>query len=78
MVSDKDGSGFICLILTSSPGICAESDFRDDWIEPNTGIEFVWLEGGYFDMGNASGEENQRPVHKVYLNGLTSATCFII
>jgi len=32
-------------------------------------IEMVWAEGGSFMMGSKEGEEDEKPVHKVILNG---------
>ena len=36
-------------------------EHRDQW----TGMEFVPLKGGYFQMGSNSGDSNERPVHTV-------------
>jgi formylglycine-generating enzyme required for sulfatase activity/class 3 adenylate cyclase len=37
------------------------------WVEPITGMEFVWVEGGCFQMGDTFGEgdEDEKPVHEV-------------
>jgi len=37
------------------------------WVEPTTGIEFVWVEGGCFQMGDAfgDGDNDEKPVHEV-------------
>ena len=37
------------------------------WVEPITGMEFVWVEGGCFQMGDSfgEGEDDERPVHEV-------------
>jgi formylglycine-generating enzyme required for sulfatase activity len=32
-------------------------------------MEFVWLPAGDFDMGSNSGEENEKPVHRVHIDG---------
>jgi formylglycine-generating enzyme required for sulfatase activity len=41
------------------------------WKEPVTGIEFVWVPGGGFDMGSnsADGLAFEKPVHRVYVEG---------
>jgi len=41
----------------------------DVWIEPKTGMAFIWVPGGYFMMGSNSGEASEQPIHKVYLDG---------
>ncbi len=45
----------------------------DDWIEPVTGIEFVWVPGGTYQMGcgawDQQGYQNESPVHRVSLFG---------
>jgi formylglycine-generating enzyme required for sulfatase activity/class 3 adenylate cyclase len=37
------------------------------WIDPITKMEFVWVEGGCFQMGDkiGDGDKNERPVHEV-------------
>ena len=39
------------------------------WKEPKSGMEFVWIPSGCFDMGSNSGETFEQPVHKVCLKG---------
>ncbi len=43
------------------------------WTDPMTGMEFVWIPGGSFDMGSPDGEEgreeNEGPVHRVEVDG---------
>lgn len=39
------------------------------WTDPITGIEFVWIPGGCFNMGSDNGDLNEQPVHKVCLEG---------
>jgi len=38
------------------------------WKEPKTGMEFVWVPAGCFDMG-VNAAEMEKPVHKVCVNG---------
>lgn len=40
-----------------------------NWTEPITGMKFIWVPGGCFMMGSASGELDEKPVHKVCVNG---------
>lgn len=47
----------------------AENQAGDMWIEPVTGMEFVWVPEGCFMMGSNSGESIEMPVHKVCLDG---------
>ena len=35
---------------------------------PGEQIEFMRIPAGYFDMGSESGDANERPIHKVYLD----------
>jgi len=39
------------------------------WKEPVTGMKFVWVPGGEFMMGSNDGSSNEKPVHKVHLDG---------
>ncbi len=45
----------------------------DIWLEPVTGMEFVWVPSGEFEMGCGSwdgeGNRDEYPVHKVYIDG---------
>jgi len=46
----------------------------DNWREPLTGMEFVWVSGGGFQMGSGpwddQGLSDEKPVHEVWLDGL--------
>ena len=35
------------------------------WTDPFTGMEFVWVPGGCFKMGNDAGSADEKPVHEV-------------
>ena len=37
------------------------------WVEPTTGMEFVWVEGGCFQMGDVfgDGDNDEKPLHEV-------------
>jgi formylglycine-generating enzyme required for sulfatase activity len=41
----------------------------DVWTDPATGMEFVFVPGGCFQMGSNSGYSDEKPVHEVCLNG---------
>ncbi|MCK5542686.1 MAG: formylglycine-generating enzyme family protein [Desulfobacterales bacterium] len=45
------------------------------YTEPVTGMEFVWVEGGCYQMGSNSGSsyQNEKPVHKVCVDGFWMA-----
>jgi formylglycine-generating enzyme required for sulfatase activity len=38
------------------------------WVEPKSGMEFVWVPSGCFQMGGAV-EKEEQPIHKVCLKG---------
>lgn len=42
--------------------------------DPVTGMSFVWVEGGCFEMGSARGEDDEKPVHKVCVDGFWMGT----
>jgi len=44
-------------------------------IEPNTGMEFVFIKGGCFEMGDSvgDGDANERPVHTVCVSDYSIA-----
>jgi len=39
------------------------------WREPTTGMEFVWVPGGCYEMGSTSGDSDEIPVHEVCVDG---------
>jgi formylglycine-generating enzyme required for sulfatase activity len=39
------------------------------WTEATTGMQFVWVPSGCFDMGSEKGRDNEKPVHRVCLKG---------
>lgn len=47
----------------------SQTSFGGEWRDPVTGMEFVWVPGGCYDMGCGSWTsecyDNERPVHKV-------------
>lgn len=63
------GTGFSIQGLSGGKG--TEQPAGETWVEPVTGMEFVWVPGGTFKMGDLfmEGEENELPVHDVRLSG---------
>ncbi|MGE4297132.1 MAG: formylglycine-generating enzyme family protein [Desulfovibrionaceae bacterium] len=47
----------------------------DTWTEPITGMEFVWVPGGCFQMGSENGAEDEKPVHEVCVDGFWMGKC---
>ncbi len=45
----------------------------DTWTEPVTGMEFVWVEGGCYQMGTEGGDHNEDPAHEVCVDGFWMA-----
>ncbi len=41
----------------------------DTWTEPKTGMVFVWIPKGCFQMGSDIGRDHEKPVHEVCLDG---------
>ncbi|MFW5734155.1 MAG: formylglycine-generating enzyme family protein [Oceanidesulfovibrio sp.] len=63
----------ICIALCVCPDICRGADAANGqpgatWTEPATGMEFILVPGGCFDMGRAPGVEEMllREVHRSY------------
>lgn len=63
------GTGFS--IQGLSGGKAPERLAGETWVGSATGMEFVWVPGGTFKMGDLfmEGEENELPVHDVRLSG---------
>ena len=40
----------------------------DTWTDPTTGMEFVWVPKGCFQMGSNDGDSDEKPVHRVCLS----------
>ena len=87
-MSDRQGLGrvflLLCLIVPHIFFLCSDcpagnaTDPKNPapgqtWTEPSTGMEFVWVPGGCFQMGCDSWqfecEEDEKPVHEVCLDG---------
>lgn len=68
----KAGVGLLIstLWLISNPASQARADqaAETEWQEPTTGMEFVWVPGGCFQMG-ADENRSERPIHKICMRG---------
>ncbi|PKN07719.1 MAG: hypothetical protein CVU73_09865 [Deltaproteobacteria bacterium HGW-Deltaproteobacteria-8] len=51
------------------PAPAEEHKAGDTWTDPATGMEFVWVPQGCFQMGTAEGRADESPVHEVCLSG---------
>ncbi|AXS81051.1 formylglycine-generating enzyme family protein [Dechloromonas sp. HYN0024] len=40
-----------------------------NWSDPTTGMDFVWIPPGCFQMGSGDGDAAEQPVHKVCVKG---------
>ena len=56
----------------SSGGTSGQSPGRT-WREPVTGMEFVWVPAGCYQMGSNDGDSDEKPVHEVCLDGFWMA-----
>jgi len=45
------------------------------WTEPSIGAEFVWVPGGCFEMGSNVGCFDEKPVHRVCVDGFWMSLC---
>lgn len=62
-------AGIICIaFLTACPGIVMSAE--SPTLDPVTGMEFVLIKGGCYDMGDSvgDGDSNELPVHEVCLS----------
>lgn len=41
----------------------------DNWTDPVSGMEFIFVPGGCFKMGSNSGDGDEKPIHEVCLDG---------
>lgn len=64
---------FIMTLFLGTSIAFAEPEAGDIWTEPNTGIKFVYVPGGCYQMGCGSWtyncKENEKPVHEVCVDG---------
>lgn len=66
------------MIILNDGSMCGAESIKSDWevdmknwIEPVTGMEFMWIPAGKFEMGNpfAVSGEDESPAHEVELDG---------
>jgi serine/threonine-protein kinase PpkA len=57
------------LSVELDPVKSASPSAGDIWTEPTTGMEFVWVPGGCYQMGSNRGDSNEKPVHEVCVDG---------
>ena len=67
-------AAILLLLVLAASALAAEPSVPKSgevWREPVTGLEFVWVPGGCFQMGSAEGmgRANERPRHEVCLDG---------
>lgn len=57
----------------SRPKNSGPHQIGDTWVEPITGMEFVWVPTGAFKMGSGAwdgeGKKDEQPVHEVFVDG---------
>ncbi|MCP4577965.1 MAG: formylglycine-generating enzyme family protein [Deltaproteobacteria bacterium] len=67
-------TGLAGLLNCGQCGTSAPVFPSDEWQEPVTGMDFVWVSGGSFQMGSGSWDDqglgDEKPVHEVWLDGL--------
>ncbi len=64
---------FIAINLAFAEKPVLENKAEDVRIEPITGMELVWIPEGCFMMGSSSGNSDEKPVHKVCVDGFWMA-----
>jgi formylglycine-generating enzyme required for sulfatase activity len=67
--------GLVCLLLAGLAGTSCQrngavpaADQALPTIATKSGIEMVVIPAGFFDMGSRSGKDDERPVHKVWID----------
>jgi formylglycine-generating enzyme required for sulfatase activity len=58
-----------CAIAVVQAVACADPAPGEPWVEPGTGMRFVWVPGGCFVMGSNNNYAYERPAHKVCVKG---------
>lgn len=60
-------AGVICAFTCAPPSLAEGAAAARNWVEPSTGMEFVPVRGGCYEMGDSFGEgdHNERPLHEV-------------
>ncbi|MCP4409703.1 MAG: SUMF1/EgtB/PvdO family nonheme iron enzyme, partial [Gammaproteobacteria bacterium] len=55
--------------VVTPPREAEKLQHKDEWRDPVTGMEFVWVPEGCFRMGSNEGESDEKPVHEVCVDG---------
>lgn len=61
------GVHILALVLLSCNETSADPLAGAPWTEPQTGVQFVWIPSGCFEMGGT--DDNAKPIHKVCVKG---------
>lgn len=56
-------------VMSATGPIHSATQSGPTFTEPVTGMEFVWVPGGCFLMGSNDGDRDEKPVHKVCVDG---------
>jgi formylglycine-generating enzyme required for sulfatase activity len=71
-IRSLEGKAYLSLASASSSSMYREED-RRSWTEPYTGMSFVWVPGGCYEMGcgrwTDECKEDEKPVHEVCVDG---------
>ena len=59
----------IAVPVVAPPKVASASPVGSDFTEPVIGMEFVYVSGGCFQMGSNSGGSDEKPIHKVCVDG---------
>ncbi len=52
-------------VAVGSPALVVRGTPFDEWVDLRTGIAFISIPAGEFEMGSNDGDDNERPVHRV-------------
>ena len=69
----KEGYASISRDVALNADITLQVELNRTWQDPATGMQFMWVPGGCYQMGcrswTDSCDENEKPVHEVCLDG---------
>ena len=57
----------LLLVLFAGTAMGAATESPADYVDPTTGMQFVWVPGGCYQMGNTADDS---PWHEVCVDGL--------
>lgn len=58
----------------AKPSVSTQVNLSRNYIEPASGMEFLPVPAGCFQMGDSAGDSDEKPVHQVCLMVFTSAS----